>query len=152
MIRSLALAGRQMSAATIMFHQAVADHLGLHATDHKCLDLLHIKGPLTAGQVADFTGLTTGAVTGVIDRLEEAGFVQREPDSSDRRKVIVRALPDRCAELAKMFEPLRQRMAELCSHFTDEQLATILTFQGRTQQVLHEATLELRRQSEGAKK
>ncbi len=67
-------AGRELSAATIMFHQAIADRLGLNPTDHKCLDLLASKGLMTAGELAEMTGLTTGAITGVIDRLEAAGF------------------------------------------------------------------------------
>ena len=63
-----------------MFHQAIADRLGLNVTDHKCIDLLLMKGPLTAGELAGMTGLTTGAITAVIDRLEKAGFVRREDD------------------------------------------------------------------------
>src|SRR4051812_25029573 len=80
---------RQLSAATIMFHQAVADRLGLNVTDHKCVDLLQRNGPLTAGELAQHTGLTTGAITGVIDRLEKAGFVRRAEDANDRRRVII---------------------------------------------------------------
>src|SRR5262249_43014336 len=68
---------RQLSAATIMFHQAVADRLGMNVTDHKCADILERNGPMTAGELAERTGLTTGAITGVIDRLEKAGFVRR---------------------------------------------------------------------------
>src|SRR5258708_2759629 len=98
MLESLCLAGRQLSAATIMFHQAIADQLGLHPTDHKCADLLILKGPMTAGELAELTGLTTGAITGVVDRLAEAGFVRREDDPGDRRRVILRAVPERCCE------------------------------------------------------
>ena len=63
---------REMSTETIMFHQAVADILGLHITDHKCLDFIYRFGAMPAGRLADLTGLTTGAVTGIIDRLEKA--------------------------------------------------------------------------------
>src|SRR5262245_29900394 len=80
---------RQLSVATIMFHQAIADRLGMNVTDHKCADLLERNGPMTAGELAEQTGLTTGAITGVIDRLEQAGFVRRAPDPGDRRRVIV---------------------------------------------------------------
>src|SRR5215831_20090383 len=68
---------RELSAATIMFHQAIADRLGMNVTDHKCADILLRTGPITAGELAQRTGLTTGAITGVIDRLEQAGFVRR---------------------------------------------------------------------------
>src|SRR5215813_7862986 len=80
---------RQLSAATILFHQAVADRLGMNVTDHKCADILERHGPLTAGELAERTGLTTGAITGVIDRLEKTGFVRRAEDPGDRRRVII---------------------------------------------------------------
>src|SRR6185436_997645 len=85
--------GREESARSVMFLQAVAGRLGLSATELKCLDLALRAGPgepLTAGRLAVLTGLTTGAVTGVVDRLEEGGFVRRERDPGDRRRVIVR--------------------------------------------------------------
>src|SRR6516225_8343013 len=75
--------GRDVGTAAIMFHQAVADRLGLNPTDHKCLDLVHRAGGATAGDLAEWTGLTTGAITGLIDRLERAGFVRREDHPGD---------------------------------------------------------------------
>ena len=80
---------REMSTETIMFHQAVADALGLHITDHKGLDLIYRYGPMPAGRLAELTGLTTGAVTGIIDRLEKAGYVRRVNDPKDRRITII---------------------------------------------------------------
>src|ERR687897_3534396 len=80
---------REMSTETIMFHQAVADELGLNITDHKCLDLIHRYGAMPAGRLAELTGLTTGAVTGIIDRLEGAGYVRRTDDPKERRRIIV---------------------------------------------------------------
>ncbi|MGI0044971.1 MAG: MarR family winged helix-turn-helix transcriptional regulator, partial [Nitrososphaeraceae archaeon] len=80
---------REMSTETIMFHQAVADTLGLHITDHKCLDLIHYYGAMPAGRLGELTGLTSGAVTGTIDRLEQAGYVRRVNDPKDRRRTIV---------------------------------------------------------------
>ena len=68
---------RQLATATVLFNQAIADRLGMHLTDHKCADILTGTGPITAGELAERTGLTSGAITGVIDRLEKAGFVQR---------------------------------------------------------------------------
>src|SRR5688572_17181329 len=85
--------GRELSARTILFHQALADKLGLNLTDHRCLDLAqraNSVAPLTAGQLAELTGLSTGAITGVLDRLEKAGFIRREKDPNDRRQLFVR--------------------------------------------------------------
>ena len=140
-------AGRQLSAATIMFHQAVADRLGLNLTDHKCIDLLASKGLMTAGELADATGLTTGAITGVIDRLEGAGFVRREDDPNDRRRVILRVIPKRYRGIARLFESLAGAMIELGARYSERDLATIVDFMTRSHQVLRAATLELRQQA-----
>lgn len=77
---SLLDASKRLSTRTVFFHQAVAHHLGLHVTDHKCLDLVLEEGRVTAGRLAEWTGLTTGAITSVINRLEKAGFVRRVKD------------------------------------------------------------------------
>jgi len=154
MLERLTLMGRQLSAATIMFHQTVADRLGLNPTDHKCLDLLSLSGANTAGELARLTGLTTGAITSVIDRLEKAGFVRREDDPGDRRRVIVRVVPRRYREVGRLFEDLAAATAELGARYSDEQLATILDFMDRSRDTLHEATVKLREEGrpEGKRK
>jgi DNA-binding MarR family transcriptional regulator len=148
LIDSLLPAGRALSAATIMFHQAVADRLGLNPTDHKCADLLFTCGPMTAGQLAELTGLTTGAITGVIDRLERGGFVRREDDPDDRRRVVVRAVPKRLREIDRLFEDLAARSTELGRHYTDAELAVVLDFMNRSRESLHAATLKLRQRGQ----
>src|SRR5215203_7474527 len=84
---------RRFSAATVLFHHAVAERLGLGPTDHKCLDLLRERGPMTGSALAAITGLTSGAITGVVARLERAGYVRREPDPSDGRRLILSLVP-----------------------------------------------------------
>ena len=119
---------KEMSMETGMFHQAVADVLGLHITDHKCLDLIHRFGAMPAGRLAELTGLTTGAVTGVIDRLETAGYVKKAADPKDRRRTIVE--PARNKKLEKKIEmifiPLHERMHKLLSSYSDAELALLL--------------------------
>src|SRR6185295_6821014 len=92
----LALLGRKLAGEhavkTVLFQQAIADRLGLNTTDLMCLSFLSDTEPLTAGQLAEATGLTTGSVTVMIDRLEKAGYAQREKDPTDRRRVLVRPL------------------------------------------------------------
>jgi DNA-binding MarR family transcriptional regulator len=116
---------REMSTETIMFHQAVADTLGLHITDHKCLDLIYSYGAMPAGKLGDLTGLTTGAVTGVIDRLEEAGYVRRTDDPNDRRRTIVEPSGNKKLQkkLEAIFGPLAQRMHTLLASYSDSELA-----------------------------
>ena len=152
LVERLLLAGRALSAATIMFHQAVADRLGLNPTDHKCADFLWTRGPMTAGELAELTGLTTGAITGVIDRLERGGFVRREDDPGDRRRVVVRAVPKRLRQIGRLFEDVAARMAELSARYTDAELAVILDFMGQSCEVSRAATLKLRRQGRPTRK
>ena len=136
---------RQLSAATIMFHQAVADRLGLNVTDHKCADILERAGPLTAGELAQRTGLTTGAITGVIDRLEKAGFVQRAKDPGDRRRVIVEPCRKRMERvIAPLFESMARAAAEACAHYTTEELGVIRDFTVRAHQLAIEEAHKLR--------
>lgn len=95
----LAELGSRLSAATVGFNARVARRAGLSTTDHKCLELARASEQrLTAGQIAELSGLSTGAVTGVIDRLERAGFVRRVRDPRDRRKVLVEVSQRRLSE------------------------------------------------------
>src|SRR5579884_4016890 len=93
--------GRELSAFTLLFHQAVAQRLGLNVTDLKCLDLARGEMLLTPGRLAELTGLTSAAVTTILDRLEHAGFVRRERDPADRRKILVKPLAERSEEVAR---------------------------------------------------
>ena len=121
--------GRRMSTRTVVFHAAIADRLGLNASDHKCADLIcNETGPITAGRLAEITGLSTGAITGVVDRLEKAGFVARVPDPSDRRRVVVQGTDDRAPDMQHLFVPMMEGMAKLCEAYTNEQLALIVGF------------------------
>src|SRR5262245_30563874 len=136
---------RQLSAATIMFHQAVADRLGMNVTDHKCADILLRSGPMTAGELARRTGLTTGAVTGVIDRLERSGFVRRAKDTSDRRRVIIEPLTQHIVrEIGPLFASMARAMADLCGHYTTQELAVIRDFTSRAHQEAYEEIRKLR--------
>lgn len=135
---------RRLGTRTVLFHAAVAERLGLNATDHKCADLLWELGPLTAGRLAELTGLTTGAMTAAIDRLERVGFVVREADPQDRRRVVVRATPERTPQVAHLFEGLSASAQKLCERYTDEQLAVIEEFMNGAVTMLEQQTLALR--------
>ena len=100
---------RKSSAQGVLFSQAVAARLGITSSDLECLDIICLNTRVTAGELAAATGLTTGAVTGVIDRLEQAGFARRERDPTDRRKVFVCALP----AVERRNAPLKRREQRL---------------------------------------
>ncbi|MGI9002716.1 MAG: MarR family winged helix-turn-helix transcriptional regulator [Pseudonocardia sp.] len=123
---------RRYSTATVLFHHAVAGRLRLGPSDHKCLDLLQDRGPMTGSELAALTGLTTGAVTGVVTRLERAGYLAREPDPHDRRKYILRSAPEGTREVAELFASFRDEADTLLDGFDDHQLGAIATFLRRS--------------------
>src|SRR5580658_1343216 len=96
--------GRELSNAVVLFHEKIAAHLGLNSAELKCLGLLDQHGPMTAGRLVELSRLTTGAITGVVDRLERAGYVRRERHPTDRRSVIVQ--PVKLGELKARVAPV----------------------------------------------
>jgi DNA-binding MarR family transcriptional regulator len=137
---------REMSTETIVFHQNVADVLGLHITDHKCLDLFRQYGAMPAGRLAELTGLTTGAVTGIIDRLEKAGFVRRANDPKDRRRTIIEPVRNKKWErkIEAIFIPFHERMHKLLSSYSDSELAFLLDVLTKSIELTREESKKLR--------
>jgi DNA-binding MarR family transcriptional regulator len=148
LLQALGQEFRQLATATILFHQAIADRLGMHVTDHKCADILLRTGPITAGELAQHTGLTTGAITGVIDRLEKAGFVRRAKDPHDRRRVVIEPFPERIeSEIGPLFASLVPAMDDLCARYSIRELTVIREFIAGVHQVFYE---QIRKLKEGA--
>ncbi len=137
--------GRELSTAVILFHEAVAARLGLSAVEWKCLGLLDQHGPTTAGRLAELSGFTTGAITGIVDRLEKAGYVRREPNPRDRRSIIIQGLPNSGLrkQVMPIFASLGRAMEEVCSRYSAQELATIRDYFERTIQVLRDETAKL---------
>jgi DNA-binding MarR family transcriptional regulator len=124
-------ASANSSTLAVFFHAAIAEQVGLGPTDEKTLFLLRGLGPLTAGEIAQHTGLTTASVTNLIDRLERKGFVQRVRDASDRRRVIVQPNDARLAELDQIFSQVVGTFDGVLDTYDDAQLATIADFLDR---------------------
>ncbi|HCM28435.1 MAG TPA: MarR family transcriptional regulator [Treponema sp.] len=120
---------RVMSTQAVLRSRAVADRLGINPTDLETLEILMREGKSTAGTLAKSTGLTTGAVTGVIDRLSRSGFAARESDPDDRRKILV-ALNGKkvMEEIAPLFRSIADAVDELLDGYPDEELVSILGF------------------------
>ncbi|MEU9885135.1 MarR family transcriptional regulator [Sphaerisporangium sp. NPDC051011] len=123
---------RAYTANSVLFSQAIADRLGLNATDARCLDILSRTGPITAGQLAELTGLTTGAITGVVDRLEKPGYVRRVRDAEDRRRVIIVPIPENELPIHASLEATGRRVEGLLEAYDEDQLAVILDFLSRS--------------------
>jgi DNA-binding MarR family transcriptional regulator len=144
LLEQLALAGRASSAATVMFHTAVAARQGLSASEEKALDLLERSGPLTAGELARQSGLAPASVTALINRLEAKGFARRVQNPSDRRSVLVEVDPERVsATVAPLFADWVGSLQELYAGYTDEQLEVILHFLNEAARRQREATTRL---------
>jgi DNA-binding MarR family transcriptional regulator len=123
------MAVRALIARAILFNHQIAQRLGLGASDGQFMHLLQVRGPLTPGQLAELSGLTTGTVTGVIDRLENAGFVRRERDTSDRRKVLVKLDDQRLwQQMAPLYAGQAESLAKVAGRYDAEQLEVIADF------------------------
>ena len=136
----------EMSTETILFHQALADLLNLHITDHRCIYFLHSYGAMPAGRLAELTGLTTAAVTGIIDRLEEAGYVRRKNDPKDRRRTIVEPVRNKKLEkkLQMVFSPFHEKMYKLFSSYSASELAFLLDALTKSIELTREESKKLR--------
>lgn len=137
--------GRELSTAVVMFHEAVASRLGLSATEWRCWGLLEKNGPCTAGRLAELSGFTTGAITGIVDRLEKAGYVRRKRHPTDRRSVVIHPLKVAGMQRAvwPIFSSLSAAMDAMAARYTPEQLAAIHEYWKDTVQVLRAETAKV---------
>lgn len=129
--------GRIMSTQTVFLHQAIAQSVGLNATDTKCVDLI-IRGPqgsVTAGWLSDMSGLTTGAITHILDRLEKRGFIERLRDTQDRRKIFIRVRPERLEPLVPKYEGIGKAFIKLAEQYGDRDLQVICDYLEKTSAV-----------------
>ena len=132
-IAELMRAGRETSRLSMVFRYAIAERLGLTVSDLECLDYLADVGSATAGQVAERTNLTTGAVTSMLRRLQQAGYVTAERDPADRRRVIVTLRPERTAELERPYERFAERAEGLIEGYSVEEVGLLVRHYDRMQ-------------------
>ena len=141
LISEFRAAGNQDSA----FDNLAAERLGLNRTDLHCINIIENSGGLTAGQLAAEAGLTSGAVTGVIDRLERAGYARRALDPSDRRRVNVEVTPKFYARADRIWGPVAADWASrLGARFTAEELERVIDFLRATNELSREHLERLR--------
>jgi len=145
LLAELSAVSRRYMASYALFNQAVADRIGLHPTDLQCLNLLTLEGgPVTTGRIAELTGLTTGSATRLVDRLERAGYVVRERDAEDRRRVLVATVPEKTAEFGRMWERLGGGWSALFDDLDESELALIIRHMRRTVEFSGEQVARLR--------
>lgn len=136
--------GRRLGFHSTMHNHACAALTGMHPTDWEVLDVLAWNGPCSVGEVAHHLGLSNGAITGAIDRLERAGWVRRRRDDGDRRRVIVEMLEGRAGEVDEVFGTLDAAMAEANAGFTDDELDVVVRFMRGASAALEQSTHRVR--------
>jgi DNA-binding MarR family transcriptional regulator len=129
--------GRKISTQTVFLHQAIAQSVGLNATDTKCIDLIlsHPNRSMTAGELSGMTGLTTGAITHILDRLERRQFIERVRDTEDRRKVFIRVRPESLEPLAPKYEEIGKAFMSLAARYGDKDLQLICDYMDSASEV-----------------
>jgi DNA-binding MarR family transcriptional regulator len=152
LLQELENALRRSSAQGVIFGQTVANVAGISGSDLECLDFLNLEGRVTAGRLAEVTGLTTGAITGVVDRMEKAGLVRRERDESDRRKVFIALVPENIAKIGKFYDHMQRAMQKVLASYSDAELKLLLRFANQGYATMLAATEELKSMIEAAPK
>jgi DNA-binding MarR family transcriptional regulator len=143
LLQELENAMRKASSQGAMFAKIVADRAGISSADMDCIDFVNVEGRMTAGRLAELTGLTTGAITGVIDRLEKAGFVRRERDESDRRKVFITPVPERMMEMGRPYELVKRAMRKQSEAYSDAELELLVRYGNDSYRSMLQATTQL---------
>jgi DNA-binding MarR family transcriptional regulator len=137
---------RELANRTDVLHHLVAGRLGLSTTDVKCLDFLRrASTPLTPVILVELSGLTAGAITGVVDHLESAGFVERVRSTKDRRRWYLHLVPERQEEMDELFAPLDTAIRDLCRSYSDDQLDVVIDFLSKLGPLMGEEIHRLRR-------
>ena len=135
---------RRMGSMATLHNHAVAEFMGVHQTDQECIDLLDWTGPLTAGEIGVHLGLTSGAVTGLLDRLESGGWVRRERDPGDRRRVLVHLAGERTGELWPVYQPLSEAISAFRDRLDSKDLRVIVEFLEFANETMADATRHAR--------
>jgi DNA-binding MarR family transcriptional regulator len=119
---------RKVGAQAVLISDLVATRVGINSTDLECLDLLQLDGPSTAGQMSARSGLTTGATTAMIDRLEKAGYVRRRRDASDRRLVVVEVLDHCGSHIAPLYQPIQKDLEKVHARYSNRELQIVVRY------------------------
>jgi len=145
LVKQVILGARDYGVSTVLFRHAVGETLGVHVTDMECLFLLFSRGFATPSQLARYTGLSSGATTAMLDRLEKARLIERRPNPEDRRSTHVVIVKESAAKVAPLFGSVRQAQDRLVSSFSESELEVLAGFFGRSVAMWEEQRKNLKR-------
>src|SRR6186997_2639145 len=135
---------QQYAYTSIQMHEAIGRKAGLSGTDHKYLGFLIEKGQMTAGELSTLTGLTTGAVTGLIDRFEKKKLVKRQFAEDDRRKVFIKPNTENIMSLfVPLYKEFRNKSEKLMASFSNKEIKIIETYFLKAIEIMNETTTKL---------
>ncbi|MFG1921102.1 MarR family winged helix-turn-helix transcriptional regulator [Cryptosporangium sp. NPDC048952] len=143
LVRELDNGGRALATAAVLFHTAVAALSGLSASDQRALDLIERFGPLTAGELAERSGLAPASVTGLLARLERKGLARRVPNPNDRRSVLVELVYEQMAVMGPHFLDLGRQLHQLYETFSVEEMQAIARFLREASQIQQDAATRI---------
>lgn len=147
LVERVGIAVRKMGAQSVIASRTIADRFGMHMTDLEVLDLIFLRGAVSAGELAEATGLTSGSVTALIDRLARAGYVERCDDPSDRRKVLVRICHGAIEPIKATYTSMQKRMFALWSTFEPRDLEVVIDFITRSTALHADCCKEIQQQA-----
>lgn len=130
--KALVVAGRECNISNVLFRNVVGTTLGLNVTDMECLDLLFYRKIASPSQLASYTGLSSGATTAMLDRLERSELIKRMPNPRDRRGTLIKIVPEAAEEIAPLFASVRRAQGELLAGYSPEQLALLTDYLRRS--------------------
>ena len=143
LLAEVGLQVRQLGAQSVMTSQIIASRFALHTTDLECLDLIFLNTRVSAGELCGATGLTSGAMTALIDRLERAGYVRLVDDPKDRRRVLVEIRPEAVEPIEAVYSPIQKRMFALWSTYGAKELELIAEFLRKSRELATECAGEI---------
>jgi len=133
LLKDLGKKGREFIARVILSNQKIAEQIGINTIDLQCLNMIDLLGgEAKPGEIAKMTGLTTGGVTVMLDRLEKKGYIERKPNPKDRRSTLIHLSPKKMSKLHAVYESQAHSMEKILSNYTDEELSIIIDYFSKT--------------------
>jgi DNA-binding MarR family transcriptional regulator len=128
LVEKIILGARQFGISNVLFRNLIGDRLGVNVTDMECLGLLFFKGIATPSELARHTGLSSGATTAMLDRLERSGLIERRPNPEDRRGTLIVLVHSGAEKIGRWFSSVRQAQSELVGGYSEDELLVIADF------------------------